>query len=84
MITGWAEMLAPFFEGQKMAKVSAILLRPLDGNEIGSTREFDPADFQRLEACGAVKAVAGTSNKKQVDPENKAKGAVEKKASATE
>ncbi len=67
-----------------MAKVSAILLRPLDGDEIGSTREFDAADFERLESCGAVKAAEKALNKKQDEPENKAKGAAEKKASATE
>ncbi len=67
-----------------MAKVSAILLRPLDGDEIGSTREFDAADFERLEACGAVKAVQSALNKKQDEPENKTKGAVEKKAAAAE
>ncbi|SMF70547.1 hypothetical protein [Allosphingosinicella indica] len=39
-----------------MTKVKAILLRPLDGNEIGSVMQFDRDDFERLKERGAVRA----------------------------
>lgn len=34
----------------------AILLKPLDGREIGSEATFSREDFNRLKALGAVKA----------------------------
>lgn len=36
--------------------IKAILLKPLDGDPIGSPREFDKLDFARLEAMHAVRA----------------------------
>lgn len=35
--------------------IKAILLKPLDGDPEGSSREFDQTDFTRLEAMGAVR-----------------------------
>lgn len=37
-------------------KVSVKLLRPLDGGEVGSTREFDAHEVQALVDSGAVEA----------------------------
>ena len=37
-------------------KIKAILLKPLNGAEIGSEDEFSKADFEKLEAQDAVKA----------------------------
>lgn len=36
--------------------IKAILLKPLDGDPEGTTREFTKADFDRLNAKGAVRA----------------------------
>lgn len=41
-------------------KVNAILLKPLDGYEPGSPRQFDKADFERLRAMNAVKEATTT------------------------
>ena len=38
-----------------MTMIRVTLTKPLDGNPIGSTAEFSKADFERLEARGAVK-----------------------------
>lgn len=35
--------------------IKAILIKPLDGDPAGATREFSPEDFKRLEAFGAVR-----------------------------
>ncbi len=51
--------------------VKAILLKPLDGREIGSTAEFSKADFDRLRAKGAVKRAPAPENKKAPAPPNK-------------
>lgn len=54
-------------------KVSAVLLKPLDGNPEGSTVEFDQGDFETLKGMGAVRAAPSASNKMQAAaPENKA------------
>ena len=57
-----------------MAKVSAELIKPLDGDAEGTVRDFDPLDFDALEALGAVKrADPPGANKAQVAaPKNKA------------
>lgn len=36
--------------------IKAVLLKPLDGDPIGSEREFDKLDFERLRLMGAVRA----------------------------
>lgn len=36
--------------------IKAILLKPLDGDPVGTEREFDKLDFARLEAMHAVRA----------------------------
>jgi hypothetical protein len=36
-------------------KVNAILLKPLDGYEAGSPRQFEKADFEQLRSMNAVK-----------------------------
>ena len=51
--------------------IKAILLKPLDGQAIGSTRDFGEADFQRLLHRDAVKAAAPVQNKAAPPPENK-------------
>lgn len=40
-----------------MPMVKAILTKPLDGDAVGSEREFDQVDFDRLKAMGAVRAI---------------------------
>lgn len=60
-----------------MAKIKAILLKPLNGEPIGSEAEFEKADFDRLVDRGAVKAApaktAPTPRKKAAQkPRNKA------------
>lgn len=55
-----------------MKKIEAILLKPLDGREIGSRCEFSKADFDRLKRQGAVKAAAALKNKRAPAPANKA------------
>lgn len=60
-------------------KINAVLLKPLDGDAEGSEREFDKADFDRLEAMDAVreaKVEKAPANKQERAPANKAaKGA---------
>lgn len=55
-----------------MKKIKAVLLKPLDGAEIGSEREFDEVDFDRLVSRGAVKAATKPENKAAPKPRNKA------------
>lgn len=43
--------------------VKAILLRPLDGQEPGTTAEFSQADFDRLEKRGAVRAATAKAER---------------------
>ncbi|EQA96842.1 hypothetical protein [Sphingobium baderi] len=59
--------------------VKAILLKPLDGHDIGSEAEFSDADFERLKAKGAVKAAPEVKNKAEPAPANKASGKPPKK-----
>ena len=40
-------------------KVNAILLKPLDGDPVGATRDFDQADYDRLEKLQAVRRASG-------------------------
>lgn len=53
-------------------KIKAVLLKPLDGQAIGSEAEYDKADFDRLAERGAVKALRAPQNKEAPAPENKA------------
>lgn len=61
-----------------MSTVKAILLKPLDGQPEGATREFSKTDFDRLKALGAVredrsaKAAPEPVNKKAPEVANKA------------
>lgn len=56
-----------------MAKIKAILLKPLNGEPIGSEAEFDKVDFDRLKAQNAVKAATKKPKKKAArKPRNKA------------
>ena len=50
-----------------------ILLKPLNGAEIGSEAEYSDADFARLEKLGAVKAKPRAKNKAKSPPKNKSK-----------
>ncbi|MCC0806512.1 hypothetical protein FPV16_09820 [Methylobacterium sp. W2] len=52
--------------------IKAILLKPLDGDPVGSEREFDKLDFERLEGMRAVRAAAGASAKAAPPVLNKA------------
>ena len=52
-------------------KIKAILLKPLNGAEIGSEAEYDKADFDRLAARGAVKRAEAPKNKRAPEPMNK-------------
>lgn len=55
--------------------VQAILLKPLDGQEIGATVEMSQIDFDRLEKKGAVakvKSASAPQNKMEAAPKNKA------------
>lgn len=57
-------------------KIKAVLLRPLNGEEIGTEVEYDKADFERLESYGAVeragtKKVEPAANKQAKAPANK-------------
>jgi hypothetical protein len=49
--------------------IKAILLKPLDGDAEGATREFSRADFDTLERMGAVKEVAGEAGTDEPGPE---------------
>ncbi|MBD8549480.1 hypothetical protein [Sphingomonas sp. CFBP 8764] len=64
-----------------MPMVKAILTKPLDGDAVGSEREFDQVDFDRLHLMGAVRAI---SEVKAAQPlQNKmARGPLNKSASA--
>ncbi|KQP36688.1 hypothetical protein [Methylobacterium sp. Leaf100] len=46
--------------------IKAILLKPLDGDPEGSVREFDRADFDRLEAMGAICVDDGTGPRRKL------------------
>lgn len=50
-------------------RVKVELLRPLNGEEIGATAEYDQADADRLAATGAVKILGKAE---ATAPENKA------------
>lgn len=50
-------------------KVNAILLKPLDGYEAGSPRQFEKVDFDRLLAMNAVKE-AGVADPVEQVPDN--------------
>ena len=54
-----------------MAKIKAILLKPLNGAEIGSEAEFEKADFERLVERNAVKRAPAPANKAAKKPKNK-------------
>ncbi|WP_375290402.1 hypothetical protein [Qipengyuania sp.] len=60
-----------------MAKIKAVLLKPLDSDPIGAEREFSKAEFDKLSAQGAVKrvpsakAAAKPTNKMAQKPANK-------------
>lgn len=47
-------------------KVNAILLKPLDGYEPGSPRQFDKVDFDRLAAMNAVREAGATDEVEKV------------------
>lgn len=59
--------------------IKAILTKPLDGQPEGTEREFSQADFDRLNAKGAVRLAADV--KAAPKPLNKRAPAVENKAS---
>lgn len=59
--------------------VKAILIKPLDGDAEGTVRELNKADFDRLKAKGAVRAIGdepkaspAARNKKAPTVKNKA------------
>ena len=52
--------------------IKAKLLKPLDGHPIGSERDFTKAEFDKLEAQGAVKRAEKPNNKAAKKPRNKA------------
>ena len=69
-----------------MNKITAVLLKPLDGGKIGSTMELSREDFDRLEALHAVRAATGKmaaapANKMASPPVNKAVAAPAEKVS---
>lgn len=60
-----------------MARVKVKLMRPLNGQAVGTVSEYDEGDAKRLEATGAVKITgkAGASSpetKMEAAPSNKA------------
>lgn len=60
-----------------MPKIKAILLKPVNGQPIGSPAEFEKADFERLKSRNAVKAAPASSaskpkTKAAPKPKNKA------------
>lgn len=59
--------------------IKAILTKPLDGQPEGTEREFSQADFDRLSAKGAVRAIS--ASKAAAKPANKKAPSVENKAS---
>ncbi|EJL57961.1 hypothetical protein PMI09_00666 [Rhizobium sp. CF122] len=60
--------------------IKAILIKPLDGDPAGSTREFSPEDFRRLEAYGAVRKAGADEAKKAPTAKDKRAPAVVNKA----
>ena len=56
-------------------KVKVRLLRPLNGEDIGTEKEYSKADADRLESRGAVEIVSKSApapqNKMESAPENK-------------
>ncbi|GLV22003.1 hypothetical protein TomMM35A_18560 [Sphingobium sp. TomMM35A] len=63
--------------------VKAILTKPLDGEPEGTEREFNQADFDRLERLGAVTAAPAEKapeEKKEPAPSNKRAPAPKNKA----
>ena len=52
-------------------KVKVELLKPLNGQEIGSEAEYSEADVKMLEAKGAVKRLSPPKNKMDDAPKNK-------------
>jgi hypothetical protein len=62
-----------------MATVKVKLLRPLNGEDIGTEAEYDQADAKRLEASGAVKIL---SKAQGASTETKAEGASTENKSA--
>lgn len=63
--------------------VNAILTKPLDGKPEGSEREFSQADFDRLEAMGAVKAAPVAADPEPAEtPATKADPVLENKMEA--
>ena len=62
-------------------KIKAILLKPLNGAEVGSDAEYSKADFDRLKSKGAVKEAPAPKNKAADEPENKAAPKKSKKKS---
>lgn len=52
-------------------KIKAILLKPLNGAEIGSEAHYLQADFDALKAKGAVKEAKAPQNKEAPPVQNK-------------
>lgn len=66
-----------------MPNVKVKLLKPLNGQDIGSEAEYDKADADRLAATGAVKILGGgkaseasPQTKMEAAPANKATGPI--------
>ena len=55
--------------------IKAILLKPLNGADIGSEAEYSAADFSQLEGMGAVKRAEPPKNKMKDAPVNKVRTA---------
>ena len=60
-------------------KVKVTLLKPLNGQEVGSEAEYTEADAKMLEAKGAVKRASAPKNKMDDAPKNKSAGKSKKK-----
>lgn len=60
--------------------VKAVLLKPLDGDPEGTSREFSQADFDRLKAKGAVREDKSASSKAAPAVQNKMAPEVSNKA----
>jgi hypothetical protein len=54
-----------------MSDVKVKLLKPLDGQPIGTETSYPAADVKRLEGLGAVKRLPQPNNKKAAAPKNK-------------
>lgn len=61
-----------------MANVKVKLLRPLNGQEIGTVSEYDQANADRLAECGSVEILKA----EKAAPENKAEKAAPANKSA--